>query len=243
MPRVDPSSLDSTWNAMSHDGSNPACQMAIWHAHDSELQRRDLASRFPLRNVDALSTRRQREHHAVACALTCITGTDEWSVVHDEHGAPRLVLGDEMTAPRWHLSLSHHDVEEGVVAAAALWTTGAPGGIDLVHVGDPRLSRVASRFMSDEELSTWRSQEGWVWATKEAMFKGHGPALTFKTDLRVDAISGVTRSHGTTPGLGGSVVGRIIRPAEADSPTIHEWKGRWHRLPFEEGRVVVVWGS
>jgi hypothetical protein len=242
MPRVDPRSFDLPWESLSHGVPEPACKLAIWHAPDSEPQRRDLALRFPLRDVHAMSTHRQREHHAVACAVTCITGTEDWSVVHDEHGAPNLVLGEAVDGTGWRISLSHHDVDGGVVAAAALWTDGTPGGIDLVHVGDPRLSRVASRFMSEEERKSWQSREGWIWATKEAMFKGHGPALTFQTDLHVDAISGFDPSCGMDDSHGGSVAGQVIRKGEHDQCTTHLWKGQWHRLPMEGGHLVLVWG-
>ena len=45
--------------------------------------------------------------------------------------------------------------------------------------------------MSTEEMSKWRGCEAWAWATKEAMFKGHGPELEFQSQALLKDGTGI----------------------------------------------------
>ena len=78
-------------------------------------------------------------------------------------------------------------------------------GLDLVEVTDPRIERIASRFMSDEESQHWPNHKAHIWGAKEAMFKSFGPSLEFRTDLAIQNIEERTPDwaamEGTVRGL------------------------------------------
>ena len=68
-------------------------------------------------------------------------------------------------------------------------------------IDDLRVQHVAPRVMSTEEQTQWQGKEAWAWATKEAMFKGHGPDLEFQTQaLLTQAIDVQLGSSGTVQG-------------------------------------------
>jgi len=107
------------------------------------------------------------------------------------------------------------------------------GGVDLVDLDDPRLARVAPRFMSADEQLKWAGSEGWVWAAKEAMFKGHGPNLDFRTHLQVDTLEAHTADHPTPSNRTGSVGGTVRG---------QPWAGHSARIDLGNTRLGVVWG-
>ncbi len=151
-------------------------------------------------------------------------GHGDWHLEHDEHGKPWLHEGD--ANGRQALSISHCDVEDTVWAAVARWADGrTSGGIDLVQIDDARLKKVAGRVMSSTEQSQWQGREAWAWATKEAMFKGHGPALDFQTEA---ILHDLTEADDDQPGM--------LRGEVRGAP----WQGAWTLV---EGRLLVVWTS
>ena len=108
----------------------------------------------------------------------------------------------------------------------ALWNeSDTAGGIDLVLTDDARLTRVAPRVMSRKEQSKWRGCEAWAWATKEAMFKGHGPELEFQSQALLTDGTGIPRDKA------GSLRGEV-----RGAP----WSGAWCKV---RERLLLVWGA
>jgi len=216
-------------------------RIVLWRAPESEGVRGDVGRFFPAREVDGLSEARRREHSAVVEAVRTLLGHDQWHLEHDADGKPWLREADETDGAdgagrsepgaglgdgRRALSLSHCAVGDEVWVAAAMWDDGrATCGIDLVLTDDARVVRVAPRVMSPDERNRWEGREAWAWAAKEAMFKGHGPALEFQRDALLDEVT--ENENGT----GGRLAGRV-RGAT--------WRGGWS---VEVGRLLVVWAE
>ena len=198
-------------------------RIVLWRAPESEGVRGDVGRFFPAREVEALSEVRRREHSAVVEAVRTLLGNDQWHLEHDADGKPWLCEAD---GTRRALSLSHCTVGDEIWVAAAMWDDDrATGGIDLVLTDDARVVRVAPRVMSPDERNRWAGREAWAWATKEAMFKGHGPALEFQRDTLLDE---VTENES---GTGGRIAGRVRGT---------QWRGGWS---VEVGRLLVVWAE
>ncbi len=168
-----------------------------------------------------MSKGRLREHQAVACALTALMGAEGWRVTH--RGAkPQL---HSVSGAKLPLSISHHSSARNTTAAVAVWESGEQRhGIDLVDTTDRRISRIARRFMSPIEQMQWPEAKPWIWAAKEAMFKGHGPNLDFRSDLSVDSM--------TWEPDGGQLIG-TVRGAQ--------WQGACAQVPHSS--LGVVWSS
>jgi phosphopantetheinyl transferase len=197
-------------------------EIVLWRLTESPVEGHELQSHFPWRQIDALPTARQQEHHAVTLALNTMLGHADWRLEHDEHGKPWLLEGE--ANGRQALSVSHCIVGDTVWAAVARWADGrTTGGIDLVQTRDARLQRIAGRVMSSTEQSQWRGREAWAWATKEAMFKGHGPALDFQTEA---ILHDLTEAQGDRPGL--------LRGEVRGTP----WHGAWTLV---DGELLLVW--
>ena len=196
-------------------------RIVLWRAPESEGVRGDVGRFFPARALEGLSEVRRREHSAVVEAVRTLLGHDQWHLEHDADGKPWLRESD---GTRRALSLSHCAVGDEVWVAAAMWDDDrATGGIDLVLTDDARVVRVAPRVMSPDERNRWAGREAWAWATKEAMFKGHGPALEFQRDALLDEVTEIES------GTGGRLAGRVRGEA---------WRGGWS---VEVGRLLVVW--
>jgi len=195
-------------------------RIVLWRAPESEGVRGDVGRFFPAREVERLSEARHREHSAVVEAVRTLLGHDQWHIAHDADGKPWLDEGGARRA----LSLSHCAVGDEIWVAAAMWHDGrCTGGIDLVRTADARVVRVAPRVMSPEEQRRWAGREAWAWATKEAMFKGHGPVLEFQRDALLDEVME------NVDGKGGQLKGRVRGAA---------WRGGWS---IEAGELLVVW--
>ena len=180
-----------------------------------------LESHFPEREWTEMSDGRLREHQAVACALTEMMGSEGWRVTH-QNGKPQL--HDAYGTPR-SLSISHHTSQRNTTAAVAVWEAGERHhGIDLVDTADLRIPRIAGRFMSADEQAQWPDEKPWIWAAKEAMFKGHGPNLNFRRELSVDSMEW----EAGCGKLVGSVRGGL-------------WRGECVQVPHSS--LGVVWSS
>ena len=79
--------------------------------------------------------------------------------------------------------------------------------------------------MSEGEQAQWDKAKPWIWAAKEAMFKGHGPNLDFRRDLSVDSMTW----EADCGQLVGTVRGALWRGACASAPLL---VGRGVVLPF-----------
>ena len=167
---------------------------------------------------------RQAEHRAVALALTRLLGHADWHLTHNQEGKPQLHVRGSL--PAQAVSISHARMGAEVWAAVAMWNEGdTPGGIDLVLTDDPRVRRVATRVMSPQEQSKWRGCEAWAWATKEAMFKGHGPELEFQSQALLIDGKGIPDDETGT-----------LRGEVRSTP----WSGAWCKV---RERLLLVWGS
>ena len=128
-----------------------------------------------------MSEGRLREHQAVACALTALMGEEGWRVTHRD-GKPQLQSVSGASLP---LSISHHSSARNTTAAVAVWEAGEQRhGIDLVDTADLRIPRIAARFMSPGEQTQWAQAKPWIWAAKEAMFKGTAPTSISEATCR-----------------------------------------------------------
>ena len=157
----------------------------------------------------------------MACALTELMGSEGWCVTHHD-GKPQLRDAAGIVRP---LSISHHRSEHRSTAAVAIWEAGERHqGIDLVDTEDLRIPRVASRFMSPNEQAQWSEAKPWVWAAKEAMFKGHGPNLDFRLELSVDSLEWEADC--------GRLVGSVRGAA---------WQGKCAHVP--QSSLGLVWSS
>ena len=180
-----------------------------------------LEAHFPEREWDHMSEGRLREHQAVACALTTLMGAEGWRVTHRD-AKPQL---HSVSGAKLPLSISHHSAERSTTAAVAVWDVGEQRhGVDLVDTTDLRIPRIATRFMSEGEQTQWDKAKPWIWAAKEAMFKGHGPNLDFRRDLSVDSMTW----EADCGQLEGTVRGA-------------RWQGACARVPHSS--LGVVWSS
>ena len=199
-------------------------EIVLWHLPESQGEGHEWALHFPQRQIATMPAARQAEHRAMAFALSHLLGHTEWHLTHNEDGKPQLHIRGE--APAHAVSISHAHMGDDVWAAVAMWNEGDnPGGIDLVLTDDARVTRVAPRVMSSQEQSKWRGCEAWAWATKEAMFKGHGPKLEFQSQALLKDGSGIPDDETGT--LGGEVRGM-------------PWSGAWCKV---RERLLLVWGA
>jgi len=197
-------------------------EIVLWRLTEVPVGGHELQPHFPWRDTVALPEPRVSEHQAVTLALNTMLGHDNWHLEHDADGKPWLHV--EGATGQQALSISHCDVEDTVWAAVARWTDGrSSGGIDLVQTDDARVQRVSGRVMSTSEQSQWQGREAWAWATKEAMFKGHGPALDFRTET---ILIEITEALDDQPGL--------LRGEVRGTP----WQGAWALV---EGKLLMVW--
>lgn len=169
-------------------------QLVLWKLTEEEFEGGSQWARFfPKRHTNDLPLLRQKEHVAVILATQTLLGHPHWHIRHNEEGKPSLVPSEApgTEAPRTWASfgVSHHTSKEGITwAVVGIWENDTTGGLDLVDTQDLRIPRVAPRIMSAKECVEFVGLESWVWASKEAMFKGHGPKLDFRKDLSIHAI-------------------------------------------------------
>ena len=199
-------------------------KIVLWHLPESQGEGHEWALHFPQRQTGTMPAARHAEHRAVAFALTQLLGHAAWHLTHNEEGRPELHVRGESSAQA--VSITHARLGEDVWAAVALWNeSDTAGGIDLVLTDDARLTRVAPRVMSRKEQSKWRGCEAWAWATKEAMFKGHGPELEFQSQALLTDGTGIPRDEA------GSLRGEV-----RGAP----WSGAWCKI---RGPLLLVWGA
>ena len=199
-------------------------KIVLWHLLETQGEGHEWGLHFPQRQTATMPAARQAEHRAVAFALSHLLGHAEWRLSHNNEGKPQLHVRDE--SPAQAVSISHARMGEDVWAAVAMWNEAdTPGGIDLVLTDDARVTLVAPRVMSTQEQSKWRGCEAWAWATKEAMFKGHGPELEFQSQALL--IDGTGIPGDETGTLRGEVRGM-------------PWSGAWCKV---RERLLLVWGA
>ena len=199
-------------------------EIVLWHLLESQREGHEWGLHFPQRQTGDMPASRKAEHRAVAFALTQLLGHAEWHLTHNENGKPQLhVRGGSSDHA---VSISHARMGEDVWAAVAMWNEAdTSGGIDLVLTDDARVTRVAPRVISPEEQTKWRGCEAWAWATKEAMFKGHGPELEFQSQALLKDGTGIPDDEAGT--LRGEVRGT-------------PWSGAWCKV---RERLLLVWGA
>ncbi len=199
-------------------------EIVLWHLVESSEQSLEWKAHFPHREESTMSLLRQNEHRAVTYAITQMMGHDQWHLSHDLNGKPSLHLsGRDVPCA---VSIAHVTQQGEIWAAVAKWNDGrTTGGIDLAFIHDPRVKRVASRVMSQEEQIRWQGHEAWVWATKEAMFKGHGPNLEFRSQALLRTAPQISQ-----------VQQGVLHGEVRDSP----WEGAWMVLPND---MLLVWGA
>ena len=159
-------------------------------------------ARFPHRDVAALPPARQLEHWCVDQAFHAI-GHPGLRIAHNAEGKPEAI-----DRPEIRVSIAHHSTADGCWAAVACSDSAI--GID-VEAERNQLQLIAPRFLSESEraaLGTAPAELAAAWAIKESMFKAFGPALDFRTDLKVEW-SGMESAEAS--GVAGHVRGRVGR--------------------------------
>ena len=196
-------------------------EIVLWRVSNSGPVRDDLHKFYPERYLGNMGASRLRELQATTEATIELLGHEFWPLTHDPHGKP--ALHNEGSAPL-PIGISHAHSRDDTWAAVARWTDRRHhGGVDLSDVHDPRIEHVAPRVMGAEELDRWRGQEAWAWGAKEAMFKGYGPSLDYRTEAVLTQLT--TSPSGNEGELEGLVRGRA-------------WTGRW--LLVRDG-LLMVW--
>jgi len=150
---------------------------------ESESFDRDkLQEYFPKRDLSVMRGGRILEHIAVAFAFNKALGHKNWHLEYEKYGG--AVLFENGQTSKNKVSISHaHDVDESVLAAVTISEVSYRIGVDLVFRWDERLSRIAPRTMSPEEVES--GDLSGVWAIKEAIFKSMGPGIDFKMEIKV----------------------------------------------------------
>lgn len=159
--------------------------VAAWQVDESESE---LCANL---NLNALENARLDEIHHPKRRM-------EWLAMKNllRHQMPELTIGYEKSGrpfslyPGGNLSLSH---TERIVAAS--FHPSRRAGIDL-QAFDPKLDRIASRFVNEGERS-FRSQMDervWItglWVIKEALFKCYGSGISFREQMWVGPFRGM----------------------------------------------------
>ena len=162
--------------------SVPETVIARVSATDAELMNwAKRQTRFPERDITVLSNHRKLEHHAVDEAMQAFPDQEPTaSIVHDEHGKPRLVSSEKC------ISISHHTQNNSCWVMICLGDH--PVGCDIER---PRaqLTAIAGRFLSNQEQKNFNTTPilCCAWGIKESMFKTIGHDVDFRKDLRIDA--------------------------------------------------------
>ncbi len=103
------------------------------------------------------SASRRREVQAVYALLAYMTGRNDLVIDHDDTGRPTL--------PGWNLSISH---TKGW--AALVMSANRRVAVDIEYVSD-RVSRVADRFIREDEQKGSLAHQLINWSAKETVFK------------------------------------------------------------------------
>lgn len=139
-------------------------------------------SRFPERDLNAISLHRQLEHAAVDAVMDRMPGgLATAKIVHNANGKPEL-----RAYKKGSLSIAHHTEGDTCFVVVAFNTEVV--GCD-IEAERPQLKRIANRFLNPVELeTTGDGLDGLcaIWAAKEAVFKAFGPGLDFREDINVE---------------------------------------------------------
>ncbi len=154
-------------------------KLGVWKIDEEEDFFVTRSSAGPLEELSQLKGRRRIEYLASRHLLMHLLQTDEEvTLIKDSFGKPYL-QGHDL-----HISLSHTRGYAAAILGAQ------PVGID-IQVPVEKISRIAHKFISDEECRTALGDLSLVemhliWGAKESMFKIYGrKQMDFKRDLFV----------------------------------------------------------
>lgn len=157
--------------------------LGVWHITESEEElRKSLRPDAAEKHYFSGFRNELRKNQGLACRLIIreLTGDPGIAVHYDKSGKPCL------NNPALHISISH----AGRFAAACL-SDETPVGIDIELLKE-RISRVAERFLTDEEMDRIREpgrlEKLYVhWSAKEALYKYYGGELEdFQYGINLD---------------------------------------------------------
>ncbi len=172
----------------------PDSMLSVWHATEGadtllgqlDLDQEDEAIYSSIRNQS-----RKLQWLGCRMALSHLMQTPEIGIRYNEYGKPLLISG------KANISFTH----SGAYAAAILSTT-SNVGIDLEPVRE-KISRVAERFLSTQELSLASGKERLeiltlFWSVKETLFKINGkPDLDIQHDICIESFDYLCNTNGT----------------------------------------------
>jgi 4'-phosphopantetheinyl transferase len=157
----------------------PGASLAIWKTEETTADLCNLLG-IPASQLPSQTGSRQREWLAIRVLLRRLYGQKPAPEIgYDEHGKP--FLSDSIT----FISISHTKEYVGVLLSAS-HRCGLD--IELIH---PRIEKIASRFLSDEERQFIPAQSlpylFVIWSAKEVLYKIYGKGgILFRDHLRVD---------------------------------------------------------
>ncbi len=205
-----------------HQTVAPAGEIGIWDIEEPEewFLGRLLLSPEEQQQFHKLKGRRRTEWLAARQLVHEMSGRLERAAfVKDAFGKPFL------RESNYHISISHSQYKAAAIAAPRAV------GIDIQH-WVPRIERLASRFLSREELSNLAPgpeerlfQIHVLWSGKEALYKAYGKkALDFCQHLSIQPLPAGARF--------GQVRGQILKGAQVRDFQLVFW---------EQGAYVVAY--
>ncbi|MEH0155820.1 4'-phosphopantetheinyl transferase superfamily protein [Limibacter armeniacum] len=175
-----------------HQGKVKNTYWGIWEITESETQLTDQLSFHTTEEFSHIKSELQRKQSISGkLAIQTLTeniGMEYNGILKAETGKPFL----KDTNARISISHSKHYV-------AACLNTERDTGIDIELIS-PRIQRLYSKYMHDEELSHCDMTDTaltFYWCAKEALYKMYGEReLIFKDDIRVTESKGLVEKNG-----------------------------------------------
>jgi 4'-phosphopantetheinyl transferase len=164
-----------------HENIEPEGEIGVWKTTESmEFFMRSMPLfEEEIAQIKHLSHRKKLEWLSSRFLLHHMSGRETRGACYkDEYGKPHL------SGSRYQISLSHSRDLTAVIAAPHRV------GIDIQHRVE-KINRIASRFMSEEELSRSGNPPDidilhYHWGAKECIFKAYGrKSVDFRRDIKV----------------------------------------------------------
>ena len=132
-------------------------QLGLWHISETA---ETMLARHPSLTEEVgqyHNEARKQERIAVYELLFLMTGDDSIRLAHDSSGRPII--------PGWQVSISHTRGYAAVILARQ-----GRVGVDIEYRSN-RVSRIASRFLRDDEQATMPDEQLLFWCAKETTYK------------------------------------------------------------------------
>ena len=156
----------------------PGIKIGIWQLTESIDQLKEVVV-VPL---SFRSEKRLKEELGVYALLAAMTGNDQLIIQHEASGKPVL--------KGYHISISHTRGWVSIILSADYRV-----GIDIEYYSD-RVSKVADRFIRDDEQRDSLGQQLINWSTKETVYKLFSEYNLDYFEMRLQALPPLQSSGG-----------------------------------------------